>query len=199
MGTSWRCSCFGCPLASPGTSATSSPSTFATSTRRWPALPLPLAPSPHPALFPLLSARCRHQGARKKLIKSLVEVPRGASQLLPYYARVTATLSPVFPDVSQVAPPPPPVPLPRCFPHRRQCRAAGGSSRPRAEDPPLAGIPLCLAPLSWGFCHDTRRSFFQAKRDQSTSVTEKLICYMGYVGELCKFRLTPYGNLERAP
>jgi hypothetical protein len=34
-------------------------------------------------------------------MKALCEVPRNGLQLLPYYARVTATLSRVFPDIGQ--------------------------------------------------------------------------------------------------
>lgn len=52
------------------------------------------------------------QAARKRLVKLLADIPRGAVQLLPYFARITATLAPVFPDVSEVPPPPPFAALP---------------------------------------------------------------------------------------
>jgi regulator of nonsense transcripts 2 len=41
------------------------------------------------------------KSARKKLIKTLVSVPRTRVDLLPYYARLIATLSPYFPDVGE--------------------------------------------------------------------------------------------------
>jgi hypothetical protein len=34
-------------------------------------------------------------------MRALCEVPRNGLQLLPYYARITATLSRVFPDIGQ--------------------------------------------------------------------------------------------------
>ncbi|KAF8071278.1 UPF2 [Scenedesmus sp. PABB004] len=39
------------------------------------------------------------KGARKKLVRALVDVPRGNLQLLPYYARVAATVSQAYPEV----------------------------------------------------------------------------------------------------
>lgn len=39
------------------------------------------------------------KGARKKLVRALVDVPRGNLQLLPYYARVAATISQAYPEV----------------------------------------------------------------------------------------------------
>lgn len=39
------------------------------------------------------------KGARKKLVRALVEVPRGNLQLLPYYARVAATITQAYPEV----------------------------------------------------------------------------------------------------
>jgi regulator of nonsense transcripts 2 len=44
---------------------------------------------------------CNSKSARKRLVKVLVGVPRGSLQLLPYYARVAATLSQLYPDVGQ--------------------------------------------------------------------------------------------------
>jgi hypothetical protein len=41
------------------------------------------------------------KGARRRLVRALREVPNGALQLLPYYSRIVATLSQVFPDVGQ--------------------------------------------------------------------------------------------------
>lgn len=42
------------------------------------------------------------QGARKRLVKSLCDIPRACLQLIPFYARIVATLAQVFPDVPQV-------------------------------------------------------------------------------------------------
>jgi regulator of nonsense transcripts 2 len=39
------------------------------------------------------------KGARKRLVRALLEVPRGNLQLLPYYARVAATISQAYPEV----------------------------------------------------------------------------------------------------
>jgi len=39
------------------------------------------------------------KGARRRLARSLFEVPIGALQLLPYYSRIMAVLAPLFPDV----------------------------------------------------------------------------------------------------
>ena len=47
---------------------------------------------------------CNSKSARKRLVKVLVGVPRGSLQLLPYYARVAATLSQLYPDVGQGEP-----------------------------------------------------------------------------------------------
>ncbi len=44
---------------------------------------------------------CNGKGPRKRLVRALSEVPRGRLQLLPYYARVAATLSQVYPEVGQ--------------------------------------------------------------------------------------------------
>jgi regulator of nonsense transcripts 2 len=39
------------------------------------------------------------KGARKRLVRALLDVPRGNLQLLPYYARVAATISQAYPEV----------------------------------------------------------------------------------------------------
>jgi regulator of nonsense transcripts 2 len=39
------------------------------------------------------------KGARKRLVRALMDVPRGNLQLLPYYARVAATISQAYPEV----------------------------------------------------------------------------------------------------
>jgi hypothetical protein len=44
---------------------------------------------------------CNSKSARKRLVKVLVAVPRGSLQLLPYYARVAATISQIYPDVGK--------------------------------------------------------------------------------------------------
>ncbi len=47
------------------------------------------------------SAPLQNKGARKRLARALTtEMPAGALALLPFYARTTATLAQVFPDVS---------------------------------------------------------------------------------------------------
>ncbi len=44
------------------------------------------------------------KGARKRLARALAaELPLGALALLPYYARITATLAQVFPDIAHGA------------------------------------------------------------------------------------------------
>lgn len=43
------------------------------------------------------------KGGRKRLVRALVDVPRGNLQLLPYYARVAATISQAYPEVGQGA------------------------------------------------------------------------------------------------
>ncbi|EFN54863.1 hypothetical protein CHLNCDRAFT_134932 [Chlorella variabilis] len=44
----------------------------------------------------------QNKGARKRLVRALAaELPLGALALLPYYARIAATLAQVFPDVAQ--------------------------------------------------------------------------------------------------
>lgn len=43
---------------------------------------------------------CNSRGNRKRLVRALLDVPRASLQLLPYYARIAATLSAVFPDVA---------------------------------------------------------------------------------------------------
>lgn len=44
---------------------------------------------------------CNSKGARKKLIRALCDVPKTCLQLVPYYARIVATLAQVFPDIPQ--------------------------------------------------------------------------------------------------
>jgi hypothetical protein len=46
---------------------------------------------------------CNSKGGRKRLVRALLGVPRGALQLLPYYARVAATISQAYPEVGQGA------------------------------------------------------------------------------------------------
>jgi regulator of nonsense transcripts 2 len=44
----------------------------------------------------------QNKGARKRLVRALAaELPPGALALLPFYARIAATLSRVFPEVGQ--------------------------------------------------------------------------------------------------
>ncbi len=43
----------------------------------------------------------QNKKARKRLARALCDIPTGALQLLPYYARIIATLSQVFPDILQ--------------------------------------------------------------------------------------------------
>ena len=43
----------------------------------------------------------QNKKARKRLTRALCDIPTGALQLLPYYSRVIATLSQVFPDIAQ--------------------------------------------------------------------------------------------------
>lgn len=42
------------------------------------------------------------KAARKRLVRALCDVPKACLQLVPFYARVVATLAQVFPDVHQV-------------------------------------------------------------------------------------------------
>ena len=43
----------------------------------------------------------QNKGTRKRLVRALTaEMPAGALALLPFYARIAATLAQVFPDVS---------------------------------------------------------------------------------------------------
>ena len=52
---------------------------------------MPTTPWPYP----------QNKGARKRLVRALTaEMPAGALALLPFYARIAATLAQVFPDVS---------------------------------------------------------------------------------------------------
>lgn len=44
---------------------------------------------------------CNSKGARKRLVRALIDVPRGSLQLIPYYARVAAILSQVYPEMGQ--------------------------------------------------------------------------------------------------
>ena len=43
------------------------------------------------------------KGARKRLVRALCDVPKACLQLVPFYARIVATLAPVFPDILQGA------------------------------------------------------------------------------------------------
>eukprot|EP00887_Chlorella_sp_A99_P007640 scaffold20.g7640.t1 len=45
----------------------------------------------------------QNKGARRRLARSLCDVPWGGLQLLPYWARIAATLGQVFPDIPQAA------------------------------------------------------------------------------------------------
>ena len=57
--------------------------------------------------MPLLPRRvlAQNKGARKRLVRALTaEMPAGALALLPFYARIAATLAQVFPDVSTGGP-----------------------------------------------------------------------------------------------
>uniref|UniRef100_A0A061R4F1 Regulator of nonsense transcripts 2 n=1 Tax=Tetraselmis sp. GSL018 TaxID=582737 RepID=A0A061R4F1_9CHLO len=91
---------------------------------------------------------CYHnsKAARKNLVQALVEVPRGAMQLLPHFARITASLAPVFPDVLQGV---------------------------------LSGVERKVEALL-------------ARKESSLEARTR---YMQYTGELCKFRLIPYGTI----
>lgn len=39
------------------------------------------------------------QGARKRLVRALLDLPRGGLALLPFWGRITATVSQVYPEV----------------------------------------------------------------------------------------------------
>ena len=41
-----------------------------------------------------------HKASRRRLVRALTDIPYTALDVIPYYARIAATLAPVFPDIA---------------------------------------------------------------------------------------------------
>lgn len=122
-------------------------------------------------------------------MKALCEVPRNGLQLLPYYARITATLSRVFPDIGQGD----------FAPRRLGCQPAAASTAA------TSCVPSLLLPGSergkesacrlTGVEHHLESEFrlLQRRRDVVGRNAEARLCNVRFLGELVKFRLMPFG------
>ena len=122
-------------------------------------------------------------------MKALCEVPRNGLQLLPYYARITATLSRVFPDIGQGD----------FAPRRPGCQPAAASTAATSCVPPLL-LPDCergkeFAHRLTGAEHHLESEFrlLQRRRDVVGRNAEARLGNVRFLGELVKFRLIPFG------